>query len=93
MTRATRCSHLVAFFLASAAFIAESLVAGLQPAIAADPYGCRGDQACIQIAQTTKCDAGCQQQCKAMRFDTATCFSTYGPQFEFVRNQHKQPGK
>lgn len=93
MTRAARCSRAAAFFLASATFISSSLLAGMKPAMAADPYGCRGDPACVKIAQTTKCDAGCQQQCKALRFDTATCFSTYGPQFEFVRNQHKQPNK
>ncbi len=93
MTRAARCAQAAAFFLASATLIAGPLLTGLQPAMAADPYGCRGDQTCIKIAQTTKCDAECQQQCKALRFDTATCFTTYGPQFEFVRNQRKQAGK
>jgi hypothetical protein len=70
------------------------LVAGAFPATAktvrvVGQYGCGGDAECVKIAEAAKCDAGCQRQCKELRFDAATCFSTYGPQFEFVRSQQQ----
>lgn len=57
---------------------------------AADAYGCRGDQACVKIAETTKCDRACQQACKKYRFDYVTCYSVWGPKFEFQREQQKR---
>jgi hypothetical protein len=66
-----------------------TLLVGSMPAMAAaDLSGCRGDQTCVKIAQTTGCDAGCQRQCKELRFDVAACYTTWGPKFEFWRSQH-----
>jgi hypothetical protein len=65
-------------------------MAGSTPAMAADQYGCRGDQACIKIAETTKCYADCQRQCKELRYDVAGCYTTWGPKFEFWRQQAAQ---
>jgi hypothetical protein len=63
-----------------------SFALGSWPAMAAgDPYGCRGDQACIKIAETTKCDWGCQQGCKAYRNDYVSCYAVWGPKFEFMK--------
>jgi len=71
------------------------MVVGAMPAMALDVdlYGCRGDQACVKIAETTRCDAGCQHACKEYRFDYTTCFSVWGPKFEFDRNKRKQGTK
>jgi clan AA aspartic protease (TIGR02281 family) len=55
---------------------------------AVDSYGCHGDQACMKIAGQTRCDAGCQQACKANRFDYAMCFKVWGPKIEFFRRNH-----
>jgi hypothetical protein len=55
--------------------------------MAVDSYGCRGDQACVKIAETTRCDAWCQQACKEYRFDQAVCHTTWGPKLEFERQQ------
>jgi hypothetical protein len=85
VTKATRCSGSAAFFLVS--FFSGSFMVGLMPAMAADSYGCRGDQACVKIAETTRCDAACQRACKEYRFDYVTCFSVWGPKLEFERNQ------
>jgi hypothetical protein len=60
---------------------------GLPPATAVDTSGCRGDQACVKIAETTQCDAACQRACKEYRFDYVTCYSVWGPKFEFERSQ------
>jgi hypothetical protein len=77
-----------AFSLILATLILASFMAVLRPAMAAaDQYGCRGDQACIKIAETTKCYADCQRQCKELRFDAAGCYTTWGPKFEFWRQQ------
>jgi hypothetical protein len=52
---------------------------GSRPAMAGGPYGCRGDQACVKIAETTLCDPACQQVCKEYRFDYAMCYSVWSP--------------
>ena len=62
----------------------------LGPAMAVDSYGCRGDQACVKIAETTQCDAACQRACKEYRFDYTTCFAVWGPKFEFQRAQQRK---
>jgi len=91
VTKATRCSHVVAFFFILATLILAAFIAGLGPAMAAaDQWGCRGDQACIKIAEATKCTADCQRQCKELRFDAAGCYTTWGPKFEFWRQQAAQ---
>jgi clan AA aspartic protease (TIGR02281 family) len=59
------------------------------PPMAVDLYGCDGDQACVKIAEATRCDSECQQACKGYRFDYTTCFTVWGPKFEFQRNQRK----
>jgi clan AA aspartic protease (TIGR02281 family) len=54
--------------------------------------GCHGDEACVKIAEATRCDAACQQRCKASRSDYATCFKEWGrpaPTIEFQRNQRR----
>jgi hypothetical protein len=67
---------------------------GPTPAMAAaDAYGCRGDQACVKIAETTRCDAACQRACKEYRFDATACYAVWGPKFEFQRSQQKQGTK
>jgi hypothetical protein len=53
-------------------------------------FGCRGDQACVKIAETTRCDRACQQACKEYRFDCVMCYSVWGPKFEFQREQLKR---
>jgi hypothetical protein len=69
-----------------AAFVVGSIALGSTPAkAAADQYGCRGDQACIKIAETTKCDWGCQQGCKAYRYDYTSCYAVWGPKFDYMR--------
>jgi hypothetical protein len=59
VTKATRCSDAAAFFFVLATFILGSLMVGLMPAMAVDSYGCRGDQTCVKIAETTRCDRAC----------------------------------
>jgi hypothetical protein len=82
--KTTRCSHAAAFCFISATL--GSFMVGVMPAKAVDLYGCRGDQACVKIAQTTQCDGMCQRACKASRQDYVTCFAVWGPKFEFVRS-------
>jgi hypothetical protein len=90
VTKAARCGDSAAFFFVLATFILGIFMAGSKPAMAADSYGCRGDQACVKIAETTKCDRACQQACKEYRFDYVTCYSVWGPKFEFQREQQKR---
>jgi hypothetical protein len=73
-----------------AIFILGAVTVGLMPAMAVDLSGCRGDQACVKIAETTQCDRACQQACKEYRFDYVTCYSVWGPKFEFQREQQKR---
>jgi hypothetical protein len=73
-----------------ATVISAAFVVDLMPAMAADPYGCRGDQACVKIAETTRCDRACQQACKEYRFDYVMCCSVWGPKLEFQREQQKR---
>jgi hypothetical protein len=72
-----------------AIFILGAFMVGLMPAMAVDLSGCRGDQAWVKIAETTRCDRVCQQLCKEYRFDYVTCYSVWGPKFEFQREQQK----
>ena len=60
MTKAIGRSHAAASFLILATFVAGAFVIRSTPAMADDKYGCRGDQACVRIAEKTKCDALCQ---------------------------------
>jgi hypothetical protein len=76
-----------AFFFALATFVSGSFVVGLMPAMAVDLSGCRGDQACVKIANETQCDAACQKACKEYRFDYVMCYSVWGPKFQFQREQ------
>jgi hypothetical protein len=87
VTRAIRCSDAAALFLVLATFISGSLIVGLMPAMALDSYGCRGDQACVKTAETTHCDAACQRACREYRYDYVTCYSVWGPKFEFQRQE------
>jgi hypothetical protein len=89
VTKATRCSDAVALFFVSA-LASGAFVVGSTPAMAVDSYGCRGDQACVKIAETTRCDSACQRACKEYRFDYVTCYAVWGPKFEFERNRRKQ---
>ena len=69
MTRPTRRARPAALFLALATFVLGVPVIGMTPAMAAgDQYGCRGDQACVKIAETTQCDKPCQLKCKEYRY-------------------------
>jgi hypothetical protein len=79
-----RCSGAAAFCFISATL--GCFIAGMTPAVAVDLSGCRGDQACVKIAQTTQCDSVCQRACKATRHDYVSCFAVWGPKFEFVRS-------
>jgi hypothetical protein len=87
VTKATRCSDTAALFFVLATFVLGSFMVGLMPAMAVDLYGCRGDQACVKTAEATHCDAACQQACREYRYDYVTCFTVWGPKFEFQRNQ------
>jgi hypothetical protein len=87
VTEATRRSDCAAFILVLATSILGSFMVGLMPAMAVDLYGCRGDQACVKTAEATRCDSACQRACKEYRYDYATCFTVWGPKFEFLRNQ------
>jgi hypothetical protein len=91
VTKTTRHLGLVALFLALATFILAAVVVGAMPATAAaDTYGCRGDQACVKIAETTQCDKPCQLACKEYRFDQELCYRTWGPKLQFQREQQKR---
>ena len=90
MTIATRCFDHAAFLFVSATIVSGALTVGSSPAMAADPYGCRGDQACVKIAETTQCDRACQQACREYRFDYVRCYSVWGPKFVFQREQQKR---
>jgi len=90
VTIAARCSHFFAFFFVLATFIPGAFIAGSMPAMAVDLYGCLGDQACVKIAETTRCDRACQQACREYRFDYVMCYSVWGPKFEFQREQQKR---
>jgi hypothetical protein len=90
VTRATRYSDFAAYFFALATFIPGFFMVGSMPAMAVDSYGCRGDKDCVKIAETTRCDRACQQACKEYRFDYVTCYSVWGPKFEFQREQQKR---
>ncbi len=90
MTKATRCSSSAAVFFVLATFALAALTVGAMPVMAADSYGCRGDQACIKIAETTQCDRTCQQACREYRFDYVMCYSVWGPKFQFQREQQKR---
>jgi hypothetical protein len=90
VTKATRYSDFVVYIFVLATFILGSFMVGSMPAMAADSYGCRDDKDCVKIAETTKCDRGCQQACKEYRFDYVTCYSVWGPKFEFQREQLKR---
>jgi len=90
VTKAARCSASAAFFFVLATFILAAFMLGLTPAMAVDSYWCRGDQACVKIAETTRCDRACQQACKVYRFDYVTCYSVWGPKLEFQREQQKR---
>ena len=90
MTTTTRCWDTAASVFVLATFIFGFFMVGLTPAMAVDSYGCRGDQACVKIAETTQCDFACQQACKVYRFDYVMCYSVWGPKFEFQREQQKR---
>jgi hypothetical protein len=89
VTRTTRHLGAAVLFLAPATFAA--FVVGAMPARAAgDIYGCRGDQACVKIAQETQCDKPCQLACKDYRFDQELCHRQWGPKLQFQREQQKR---
>jgi hypothetical protein len=90
VTIATRCSDAATFFVVSAILVLGSFTVGSRPAIAADPYGCRGDQACVKIAETTQCDKPCQLACKDYRYDQELCYKTWEPKLLFQREQLKR---
>ena len=92
MIKASRCSDTAAFFFVTAVFLLGSFIVGSRPAMAlqADSYGCRGDQACVKIAQETQCNGWCQQACKEYRFDYTTCYKVWGPKLEFRRSHQRQ---
>jgi hypothetical protein len=90
VTNATWCSYAAAFFFVVATFVSGSFKVGLTPAMAADSYGCGGDQACVKIAQTTQCDKPCQIACKEYRFDQEMCYKVWGPKLQFEREQQRK---
>ena len=93
MTKAIGCSHAVASFLILATFVSGAFMVSSTLAMADDRYGCRGDQACVKIAETTKCDALCQQACREIRFDHEACYANFGPKLEFQREKLNAAGK
>ena len=93
MTKAIGCSHAAASFLIFATFVSGAFMVGSTPAMADDRYGCRGDQACVRIAETTKCDALCQQACREIRRDLEACYANFGPKLEFQREKLNAAGK
>jgi len=93
VTKTIGCSHTAASFLILATFVSGAFMVSSTPAMAADRYGCRGDQACVRIAETTKCDALCQQACREVRVDHEGCYANWGPKFEFQRAKLDAAGK
>ena len=92
MIKASWCSDTAAFFFVTAVFLLGSFIVGSRPAMAlqADSYGCRGDQACVKIAQETQCNAVCQRACREQRYDYMTCYKVWGPKLEFRWSHHRQ---
>ena len=93
MTKAIGRSHAAASFLILATFVAGAFVIRSTPAMADDKYGCRGDQACVRIAEKTKCDALCQHACREIRRDLEACYANFGPKFEFEKAKLIAAGK
>ena len=93
MTKAIGCSNAAASFLILATFVSAYVMISATPSMAADRYGCRGDQACVRIAETTKCDALCQHACREVRVDHEGCYANWGPKFEFQRAKLEAAGK
>jgi hypothetical protein len=91
VTKAIGCSHAAASFRFLATFASGAFMVGSTPAMAADDYGCRGDKACVSIAQRTKCDALCQHACKEIRNDLEGCYASFGPKFEYQRAKLGNP--
>ena len=79
MTKAIGRSHAAAPFLILVTFVSGAFMVSSRPAMADDRYGCRGDQACVRIAEKTKCDALCQ--------------ANFGPKFEFEKAKLIAAGK
>ena len=90
MINATRCSDAAAIFIVVATFVLGSSKVGSTPAMAAESYGCGGDQACVKIAQTTQCDKPCQMACKEYRFDQEMCYKVWGPKLQLEREQQRK---
>ena len=93
MTKAIGRSHAAASFLILATFVAGAFVIRSTPAMADDKYGCRGDQACVRIAEKTKCDALCQHACREVRLDHEACYANWGPKLEFEKAKLIAAGK
>lgn len=93
MTKAIGRSYAAASFLILATFVSGASMVGSTPAMAADDYGCRGDKACMRIAEKTKCDALCQHACRETRLDLEACYANFGPKFEFERAKLIAAGK
>jgi len=93
VTKAIGCSHAAAPFLILATFVSGAVMVSSRLAMADDKYGCRGNQACVKIAETTKCDALCQQACKEIRFDQEACYANFGPKLEFQKEKLNAAGK
>ena len=93
VTKAIGCSHAAASYLILATLVSGAFMVGSTPAMADDKYGCRGDQACVRIAEKTKCDALCQHACREIRNDLEACYSNFGPKFEFERAKLNAAGK
>ena len=85
MIKASWCSDTAAFLFVTAAFIFGSFIVASRPAMAVqvDSYGCRGDQACVKIAQETQCNAVCQRACREQRYDYTTCYKYGAPSSSF----------
>jgi hypothetical protein len=93
VTKTIGCSQAAASFLILATFVSGAFMVTSTPAMADDRYGCRGDQACVKIAETTKCDAQCQQACREIRNDLQACYANFGPKLEFQKQQLNAAGK
>jgi hypothetical protein len=91
VTKAIGRSYAAASFLILATFVSGASMVGSTPAMAADDYGCRGDKACMRIAEKTKCDALCQHACREIRLDLEACYANFGPKFEFQRAKLGNP--
>jgi|SRR5215469_2185020 len=92
MTKAIGRSHAAASFLVLVTFVSVAFMVSSTPAMADDRYGCRGDQACVKIAEKTKCDALCQHACREIRLDHEACYANFGPKFEFQREKLRAAG-